>query len=65
MGVNHTVPPDGQPPTVAFIVLTQLFGPKANETEMGATLFTKNGEGSNFDFDYVEFFWQNHEVPVN
>ena len=50
MGVKHTVPPDGQPPTVACIVLTQLCGPKANETEMGATLFTKNGEGRYFDF---------------
>ena len=23
-----------------------------NETEMGAALFTKNGEGRNFDFDF-------------
>ena len=38
-------------PTVAFTVLAQLSGLKANETEMGATLFTKNGEGRNFDFD--------------
>ena len=51
MGVKHTVLPDGQPPTVAFTVLAQLCGPKANETEMGAALFTKNGEGRNFDFD--------------
>ena len=50
LGVNHTVLPDGQPPAVAFTVLAQLCGPKANETEMGATLFTKNGEGRNFDF---------------
>ena len=50
MGVKHTVLPDGQPPTVAFTVLAQLCGPKANETEMGATLFTKNGEGRNFYF---------------
>ena len=28
-------------PTVAFTVLAQLCGSKANETEMGATLFTK------------------------
>ena len=35
MGVKHTVLPDGQPPTVAFNVLAQLCGPKANETEMG------------------------------
>ena len=41
---------DGQPPTIAFTVLPQLCGPKATEAEMGATLFTKNGEGRNFDF---------------
>ena len=50
MGGTQTVLPDGQPPTVAFTVLVQLCGPKANETEMGATPFTKNGEGRNFDF---------------
>ena len=44
--------PDGQPPTVAFPVLAQLRGPKANETEMGAVLFTKNGEGRNLEFDF-------------
>ena len=47
MKAKHTVLPNGQPPTVAFIVLAQLCGPKANEMEMGATLFTKNGEGRN------------------
>ena len=52
MGVKHTVLPDGQLPTVAFTVLEQLCGPKANETEMDAALFTKNGEGRNFDFDF-------------
>ena len=31
-------------PTVAFTVLTQLSGPKANETEMDAALLIKNGE---------------------
>ena len=41
MGVRHTLLPDGQLQTVAFTVLAQLCGPKANETEMGATLFTK------------------------
>ena len=50
MGVKHTVLPDGQPPTVAFTVFAQLCGPKANETEMGAALLTKNGEGRKFDF---------------
>ena len=39
MGVN-----DGHPPTVAFPVLAYLCGPEANETEIGAALFTKNGE---------------------
>ena len=47
MGVKHTV----LRPTVACTVLAQLCGPKANETEMGATLFIKNGEGRNFDFN--------------
>ena len=52
MGVVPTVLPDGQPPTVAFTVLVQLCGPNANEVEMGAALFTKSGEGRNFDFDF-------------
>ena len=38
MGVKYTVLPDGQSQTVAFTVLAQLCGPKANETEMGAIL---------------------------
>ena len=50
MWVKHTVLPDGQPPTVAFTVLAQLCVPKANETEIGAALFTKKGEGRNFNF---------------
>ena len=50
MGVKHSVLPDGQPPAVAFTVLAQLCGPKADETEMGATLFTNDDEGRNFDF---------------
>ena len=33
-------------------VLAQLCGPKANATEMVAALFTKNVEGSKFDFDF-------------
>ena len=52
MGVKRTVLTDGQSPTVAFTVLAQLCGPKANETEMDAALFTKNDEGWNFDFDF-------------
>ena len=55
-GVKHAVLPDGQPPTVAFIALAQLCGPKANETEMGDALFTRNGEGRNFDFDVFCIF---------
>ena len=51
MGVKHRMPTDGQPHTVSFTVFAQLCGPKANETEMGATLFPKNGEGRNFDFE--------------
>ena len=39
MGVKHTVLLAGQPPTVAFTVLAELCGPKANETEMGTVLF--------------------------
>ena len=45
MGVKHTVLPDGQPPTVAFIVLAQMCGPKANEAEVGAAIFTQNDTG--------------------
>ena len=43
--------PDGQAPIVAFAVLAQLCGPKANATEVGAALFFKNAEGRNFNFD--------------
>ena len=52
MGLKQTVLPDGQPPTVVSTVLAQLCGSKAIETEMGATLFTKNGEGRSFDFEF-------------
>ena len=45
MGVKHTVLPNGQPPTVAFPVLIWLCGPKANETEMGAILYTEIDRG--------------------
>ena len=54
MGMKHTVLPDGQPPIVTFTVLAQLCGPKANETEMGGPLFTKNGEGRSFDFHFLQ-----------
>ena len=53
MGVKHTVLPGGQPPIVAFTVLAQLCGRKANETEMDAALFTKNSKGNNFDFEII------------
>ena len=44
--MKHTVPSDGQPPTVAFTGLAQLYGQEADEAEMSATLFTsKNCEG--------------------
>ena len=36
--------PDRQPQAVAFTEPAQLRGPKVNETEMGAALFTKNRE---------------------
>ena len=51
MGVEDTVLPDGQPSTVAFTVLAQLWDPKAKETEVDAALFTKNGEGRTLALD--------------
>ena len=50
MAAKHKVVPDGQFPTVAFTVLAYLYGPKANETEIDATVFTENDEGRNFEF---------------
>ena len=38
--MKHTVLPDDQPPTVAFTVIAQLCGRKANEMEMDVALFT-------------------------
>ena len=57
-GVKHTVLLDGQPPTVAFTVLTQMCGPKANETEIGTSIFIKNGDGRTLtlNFDVNEPF---------
>ena len=46
--MKDTVLPDGQAPTVVFIVLAQQCGPKANATEVGTA---KNSEGRNFDFE--------------
>ena len=60
-GVKHTVVPDGQPPTVAFTVLAQLCDPKANETDMGAILFTKNGDRRNFDLTFF-YYREDHSV---
>ena len=48
MGGKQKVIPDGPLPTVAFTVLAQSCGPLANETEMGAALLIKNGEGRTF-----------------
>ena len=56
MAVKQTVLPGYQPPTVAFTVLAQLCGLKVNETEMGAALFTNNGEGRNFEFDFLTYY---------
>ena len=53
-GVKLTVLPGGLPLTVTFTVLAQLCGPKANEAEMGATLFTRSGEGRDFDLLALE-----------
>ena len=47
----HAVLPNAQPPPVAFTVLAQLRGPKANDTEMSTALFTENGAGRNFAFN--------------
>ena len=44
MEVNHTLLSDALPLTVAFTVLARLCGSQANGTEMGPSLFTKNGE---------------------
>ena len=49
-GRKHTVLLDGQPPNVAFTVLAQLRGPKASETEVGATISIKNGERMTVSF---------------
>ena len=46
MGVEYTLLPDGQPPTVIFTVLAQLCDPKHKRTEMGAALLDTDGEGS-------------------
>ena len=53
MGVKHTVLPDDQPPTVAFTVHARLRGPKANETEVDAIVFTKHGEAMSSDFGCI------------
>ena len=49
MEMKHALLLDGQPPTVAFTVLAQPRGPKANERAIGTILFIKNGEGRNFE----------------
>ena len=50
MGLENKVLSVGQPRTVAVTVFAQLCGPMTKEAEMGAILFTRNGEGRNFDF---------------
>ena len=47
MGVKLTVLADVQPPTVAFDMLAQLCGLKADGTELCTVLFTNNDEGRN------------------
>lgn len=49
MGVKHPVLPDDKPLSVAFIVLTHLYGPKVQEIEIGAAKIPQNVEGRNFD----------------
>ena len=44
VGVKHTMLPEGQIATVAFNVLAQPRAPETKETEIGAALFTKNGD---------------------
>ena len=48
--IEHTLLPDGQPPTAEFNVLAQLCDPKAKRRRAPPHL-TKNGEGNNFVFD--------------
>ena len=49
--MQHTVLPNGQPPPKCSIhsAGAHLCGQKANETETGAALLSKNGERRNFD----------------
>ena len=55
IGVRHTALPNASPQLrVACTVFAQLCGPKANETEVGAVLFTKNGEGRNLTLFCVQ-----------
>ena len=50
--LNLASSPDEQPLAVAVILIALLRGPNAEETETGAALSTKDGEGmaSNFNF---------------
>ena len=55
--------PDSQHPTVALAVPALLFSPKANGTEICATLFIETGEGRTFTFaliltqKYSSYLW--------
>ena len=56
IGVEHTVLPDGQPPTAAFTVLAQLYGLKANESEINAAIFTNMAKGKTLSVDiFVQY----------
>ena len=56
------------PPTVALTVLAQLCGPKANETETGGTLLTKNGEERTSIFTliphYLRIYLEDYKFPL-
>ena len=53
------------PTTVALTALAQLGGPKANETEMGAALFTKNGEGRTLTWTWLDGKGETGEMRTN
>ena len=55
MEAKHIVPPDSQLPTASHCVCADVCQ-QAKEAEMGATLFTENNEGRNFDFDFTRYF---------
>ena len=48
-------------PTMAFTVLAQLCGPKADETEMGATLFTNMVREGTLTLNFLAL---SHDAPA-